>query len=155
MRKAPLLLTVLLAVLLSACGAGKTPSAEFHPGDFYDRLSASHDLSSLVVLDTDAVYNYLGVAPEDYTEGVVALQTDSVRVDEIWVFKAADEAAAERILHTAEFRMEYRAQETRDYFPDQYLVVQLAECVQKGNVVALFISPESEEMAETLSKATG
>ena len=156
MKRAALLLLVLFAGALSACGGAKTAPAEpFAPGKFYDTLSADFGLSSMVVLDADAIYNYLGVPPEDYTEGVAAFRADSVLVDEIWVFNAADEAAAERILRAAEFRKEQLVSENRDYLPDQCRIAAAGKCVRKGNAVGLFIAPESEKMAEAFSWAAG
>ena len=118
---------------------------------YYDTLAAEAELKDMVKLSSSTVYNAYGIAPEDYTQGVAALCGDSVRVDEIWLFEAADEEAAERILAAAQARIEARSEEMEDYLPDQYEITRHAVAVREGRYAALFIGPTSEEQARAFS----
>ena len=118
---------------------------------FYDSLAAEAGLEDMVALSAATVYNAYGIAPEDYTQGIAALCGDSVRVDEIWLFEAADEEAAVRILAAAQARIEARREEMEDYLPDQYEITRHAVAVREGRYAALFIGPTSEEQAAAFS----
>lgn len=119
---------------------------------YYDGLAAEAELEDMVKLSAATVYNAYGIAPEDYTQGITAICGDSVRVDEIWLFEAADEEAALRILAAAQARIEARSEEMKDYLPDQYEITRHAVAVREGRYVSLFIIPGSEEQAGIFSR---
>jgi hypothetical protein len=120
---------------------------------FYNGLAVEAESEDMVTLSSSTVYNAYGIAPEDYTQGIAALCGDSVRVDEIWLFEAADEEAAVRILAAAQARIEARREEMEDYLPDQYEITRHAVAVREGRYTALFIAATSEKMAQDFRQA--
>jgi len=120
---------------------------------FYNCLAVEAELEDMVTLSSSTVYNAYGIAPEDYTQGIAALCGDSVRVDEIWLFEAADEEAAVRILAAAQARIEARREEMEDYLPDQYEITRHAVAVREGRYAALFIAASSGKMAQDFRQA--
>ena len=120
---------------------------------FYNGLAVEAELEDMVTLSSSTVYNAYGIAPEDYTQGIAALCGDSVRVDEIWLFEAADEEAAVRILAAAQARIEARREEMEDYLPDQYEITRHAVAVREGRYTALFIAASSGKMAQDFRQA--
>jgi len=151
MKKAlSLVLCVLALMLCTACGAEQPePSPELQP--IYESLSAG--MPELIVLDEDSVYNYFGIAPEQCAQAVVAIAENGLLADELWLIEAADEAALESIRAMIEMRLEARAEETVDYLPQQYAVIEKAQCVEKGLIIALIISPEAERLAAMFTDA--
>ena len=53
----------------------------------------------------------------------------------------------------AKKRVEQLMQETENYLPDQYAVAKQAEIMKKGNLIALFLSPDAEKMASLFKNA--
>ncbi len=76
-----------------------------------------------------------------------------MRVDEIWLFEAADEDAAVRILAAAQARIEARREEMEGYLPDQYELTRHAAAVREGRYAALFITATSGKMAQDFRQA--
>ena len=74
-------------------------------------------------------------------------------IDEIWLVEVKNENEANYIEKMAKKRVEQLMQETENYLPSQYAVAKQAEIIQKGNLIALFLSPDAEKMASLFQHA--
>ncbi len=144
MRKLISLLLVIALVLgMSACGsAEKAPSADL------SALYKSYTpyLPSMFFLDDASLMNFLGINAEDCVQYQVAICADGLRVDEVWLIEAKDEAALENLKQLAQTRIDSKLEETVNYVPDQYVFVEKAELLTNGLYLALLISPDVDTM---------
>ena len=134
-------LILVLVLALSAAGCGAEPAEEEKPVDLqavYDGLA----LPEMLVLDANTVMNMMGIRADACKQMIVAVCADGLRTDEIWLLEAADDESFRELSELAENRIQIKANETRDYTPDQYAVVELAEVLQNGRYLALLVSPD-------------
>ena len=143
-RLLPLLL--FLALLLSACGSKSVGTADLQ--QVYDEIAGRGVLPEMLLLNEQRIRKIYGIDPESCRQLIMAVSDDGLRVDEIWLFEAADEAAAEEILALALARIQQVCTETENYLPDQYAVAREGRALRIGTFVALFISPDAAEMEE-------
>lgn len=147
---------ILAAVLLLSCAAcGTKESAETTaPVD----LNAIYEgygeyLPDMFLPDEDTMMNFLGIDTADCTQYVVAMCSEGMRVDEVWLIEAVDDAALERLTELAQTRIQAKADETESYAPDQYVIVQDAVVLTSGNYLALLISPDVDSMKAAFEAA--
>ena len=146
MRKRLLPLLLLLALLLPGCGSKSAQTADLQR--VYDEAVGGADCPEMLLLNEQRVKNYYGIDPAACRQLIMAVSDDGLRVDEIWLIQAADEAAAEQLLALAQSRLDQLAAETENYLPDQYAVVRDSRALRVGSYVALLISPDAAEMEE-------
>ncbi len=109
----------------------------------------------MMLLDADMRFNFLGIKDEDCAQCVVLLSDDGMKADELWLLEAVDDEAMERLTQLAQQRMEAKAQETENYAPDQYEIVQKGKVLISGRYLALIVTPEAEQAAELFNEAVG
>lgn len=148
-----LLLILIMALCLAACGQ-KQPEKE--PVDLqtvYDSLTGQ--MPEMMVLDETMQLNLLGVDADDCEQVITAICADSMRVDEVWLLRAKDQAALEKLTELAKVRVESQAEVCQSYAPDQYAIVQKAEILSADLYLALLIGPEASAMKTTVEAALG
>lgn len=154
MKRLIVILLVVAAVLsLTACGGEKEKPFEPDLDALYEKILAETGTQDMDIQSEKHISKVIGVDSADYTKAVIALCGDSVLADEIWLVQAVDAAAAERVLAVAKDRLEYRAGDFENYLPDQYEIVKQAKVLQRGNVIAVFVSPEAEQMKSIFEAA--
>ncbi len=138
-----LLLAFALVLGMTACGsAEKAPSADLSA--LYE--SYTQYLPAMFFLDDASLMNFLGINAEDCVQYQVAICADGLRVDEVWLIEAKDEAALENLKQLAQTRIDSKLEETVNYVPDQYVFVEKAELLTNGLYLALLISPDVDTM---------
>lgn len=134
---------------------GEVPATE--PGvsmaAIYEKMTVN--MPEMVEMDEAMRLNYCGISQEDVSQAVVAICADGLRADEIWLIQAVDEAAAVKIGELAQTRLKAKEDETRNYAPDQFAVVENAELLQEGPYVALLVSPEAKTLTEIFRQEIG
>lgn len=145
---------LILALLccLPACGGQKAP-ADLER--LYSELTALGDKPEMIRLADKKLQRSTGVDPAVCPQAIVAVCGDGLRVDEIWLIQAADEASAEEIQALAESRAAQICSETENYLPDQYAVARDARTLRIGSYVGFFLSPAAAEMESAFRKAVG
>ena len=96
--------------------------------------------------DDATLLNFLGIHAEDCVQYKVAICAEGLRADEVWLIEAKDDAALKSLDDLAQARIQSKLDETESYAPDQYLIVQKAEVLTNGRYLALFISPDVENL---------
>ncbi len=152
--KKRIILLLILVLCLTACG--QTSQPEKKPVDLqtvYDSLTGQ--MPEMIVLDETLQLNLLGVDTADCEQVITAICADSMRVDEVWLLKAKDRAALEKLTDLAKARVESQAEVCQSYAPDQYAIVKKAEIVNSDLYLALLIGPEASTMKTTVEAALG
>lgn len=147
-------LILILALALSGCGQkGEEAAKTVDLQPVYDSLLEK--MPEMLLLDESLRLNLLGISGDDCQQVITAICADSMRVDEIWLLQAKDEAALERLAALAQTRVDAQAEVCESYSPEQYAVVKKAELVKQGLYLALLIGPEASEMKKTVTAALG
>ncbi len=152
-----LVAAILLVLLLTACGEA-APAAEEskEPVDLNElRESVETVYPQMMEVEGEMRLNFLGIREEDCAQCVTLLCDDGMKTDELWLIEAADDAAMERLTKLAQQRMEAKAQETENYAPDQYEIVQQGKVLASGRYLALIVTPEADEAAKLFDEAVG
>ena len=134
MKKVIAICLALLCLLsLAACGkesGGDTSAPSVTDmNEMYGKIQQAVQMPEMLKLDAAMMLDYCGIRQEDVKQAVVAICADSLRA-------------------LANKRLEKKGEESITYSPEQYAVVEKAQLVQKGNFIALLVSPDSEAMAK-------
>lgn len=141
----------MVIVLLCVTACGSNTSATVDMQQVYDEFASY--LPEMVLLDDSAKMNLYGIDSEKCTQAIVANCSDGLRSDEIWLIEAVDETAAKEIAVLAQNRIEREKEETKNYAPEQYEIVEKAQLLEDGNNIVLIISPDVDAMVEIYNSA--
>lgn len=149
----------LLALLMLLCACGKAdpaPDAAAEPVDLSAlRADMEKVFPTMMEVDGDMRLNFLGIREEDCAQCITLLCDDGMKADELWLIEAADDEAMERLTKLAEQRMEAKAQETENYAPAQYEIVQQGKVLTEGRYLALIVTPEAEKAVRLFNDTIG
>lgn len=159
MKKILIAIIMIITVLsLVACGGDTTEPNEVSADvssvnmqEVYDSYASY--LPEMVILEEKSMLNKYGVDATKCVQSIVANCNDGLKSDEIWLIEAVDADAAAEIADLAKSRVEREAEETKNYAPDQYAIVEKAEIIQDGNNVVLIISPDVDTLVELYNSA--
>lgn len=139
-----LLLLLSMALSMAACGGKQEEAATVDVNALYE--SYSQYLPEMFYPDEDTLLNFLGIQAEDCAQYKVAICSEGMRADEVWLIEARDEASLENLRQLAQARIDAKLDETVSYAPDQYVVVEKAALLTNGRYLALLISPEVDAL---------
>lgn len=156
-RIVSLLLIFCLCGALAACGEAEptAPAAQLDMPQVYEKLQQAAQLPEMIEMDELLMLDYCGIKAEDVKQAVVVICADSLRTDEIWLLEAVDGAALTRLQKLVDNRLQAKAEESITYSPEQYAVVEKAQCIVAGNYLALIVSPDVEALAADFRTQAG
>lgn len=138
-----LTLALVLVLSLAACGGKeKAPSVDLNA--LYE--SYGQYLPEMFFMDEATMMDFLGIDVADCTQFKIAVCSEGMRSDEVWLIEAKDQTALANLRELAETRIQAKLDETVTYAPDQYVVVEKAQILENGLYLALFISPDVDSM---------
>ncbi|MBR6114091.1 MAG: DUF4358 domain-containing protein [Oscillospiraceae bacterium] len=140
-KKLALVLALLcLAAALTGCGGKK----DLEPQSFAEELLAGAKFTdSLNRLDDAVVPLLYGVDPADYSDAVVYCGT-AATAEEIAVFTAVDDAAAQRLLSAAQTRVSKQLESYRTYGPQAAMTLENSVVARTGNYVVVVVCSDSD-----------
>lgn len=151
-RLGALALLIALSALLAGCGPSG-PADAAAPDALYAAATRGVALPDMAAIDSEELYDYVGIAPDLYTACCARAARDALVVDAVMLFTAADAERAKTIEAILGDYLAYRRAEMRDYLPRQYAVLEHAVLRRDGLRVALIISPEAERMDAAYGRA--
>ena len=136
-RKIALVLAILcLLTVLIGCGSKKK---EMVPETFVQELlTGAKFTDSLNQLDEPVVPILYGVDSADYSKAIVYCGT-AATAEEIAVFQAVDDAAAQRLLTAARARVDHQIEVYKAYGPAQAMTLENGVVGRSGNTVVVVI----------------
>ena len=137
MKKAVTLLLTAVCLLsaLTGCGGKK----EMDPSAFVDELLSGADFVDSMNQVSDAVVPVIyQVDQADYSSALVYCGT-AATAEEIAVFQAVDDAAAERLLKAAKARVERQIESYSSYGPEAARTLENGIVERSGNYVVVVI----------------
>ncbi|MBQ3277165.1 MAG: DUF4358 domain-containing protein [Oscillospiraceae bacterium] len=143
-----LLALVCLLTAFTGCGGKK----ELEPRAFVDELlSGAKFTDSLNQLDDPVVPLLYGVDAADYTSAIVYCGT-AATAEEIAVFTAKDDAAADRLLTAARARVDDQIESYKSYGPAAAMTLENAIVKKSGNHVVVVICTDAQGAAKIADK---
>ncbi len=135
-----ILIAVMLLAALTGCGGKK----KLEPRPFVEEvLSGAEFKDHLNQVDDPVVPIIYEIDPADYAEAIVYCGT-SATGEEIAVFTAKDEAAAERLLTAARTRVDHLIESYRNYGPEAARSLENSVVARSGNYVVVVVCSDSE-----------
>jgi len=153
MKKYIALLLAVLMLCLAGCGGKDQTKNVIDVQSVYD--SMADVLPEMLPMDEAMMLNFCGIKAEQCKQVVVAVCSDGLRADEVWLIEAVDEGALEELKSLADGRLTRKGEESITYSPQQYAVVEKAELLQQGRFIALLVSPDSAQLAKVFRKEAG
>lgn len=112
-------------------------------------ISAQYPLDSMTqITNADKLLNTYGFAPTDYSEIAVYTNNTGTEVSELFIIKATDETTLANIQEKLNNELNSKLNQTKDYLPEQYAIVEKCEVGTNGKYVRLIISPDADKMVE-------
>ena len=153
MKRAFLLIGItLLSLLLAGCQE-KSPE-KTAPLPLREAVEkALTDKDSLVAYTADDLTDLMGILPEDYTEALFLVGSDSLSGREIVAVRAKDASTLKKTVDALQNYLSQRMEETRNYLPDAYKLQTQAK-VESKNLTAVLIV-DAYSAAETKAFLAG
>ena len=152
MKKVFVFLLAVLMVVMAGCGGQKNKVAEMNMQEVYDSFVPS--LPGMLIMDESMMLNFCGIEAAMCKQAVVAVCSDGLRADEIWLIEATDAKTLEELEALAQSRLTRKGEESITYSPEQYEVVQAAQVLTAGNYLAVIVTPEAAALAELFQAAS-
>lgn len=152
-----------LMMLLTGCGAaaensetGETPGkvVTIDVVQLYSQLETV-GMPEMLELDESMRLNLYGIRAEDVKQVKVAVASDGLRADEIWLVEAVSEEAAQTIKGLADSRIRQKDLESITYSPEQNAIVKKAVVAAEGSFVYMICSPDVEKMVVAIDAYVG
>lgn len=140
----------LIAVMLSACGSAAKPLSEI-----FETLKKDYNITDMVEFKSVDDLSRYGIKAEDVKEFAGGVNKSGVNQEEIIMVLATDGDAAERIEKSLNNRLESKKNETKNYNPEQYAIMEDCTVDTDNNYVSLFISENADAMKADYKKAIG
>jgi len=148
MKKPALLLMAFLLACLTLTVFAESAEAPESLLEVVNRVA--EDNENLAVMSADDLYDLVGVPPEDYDDFAYLADYDALSGRELIVVRAVDEEAAERVVAMLSHYLEQRMRETRNYLPDAYKALSMAEVRLEELLAVLSIAAPNPEEASLL-----
>lgn len=151
MKKYIALLLAVLMLCLAGCGGKDQTKNVIDVQSVYDSMADL--LPEMLPMDEAMMLNFCGIKAEQCKQVVVAVCSDGLRADEVWLIEAVDEGALEELKNLADGRLTRKGEESITYSPEQYEVVKKAEVITVGNYLAVLVSPNVDALVEIFNEA--
>lgn len=160
---AVLMLSAITALSACACGGNNNNTGSTDNGvsvsdntsseptveSIVSAISAQYPLDSMTqITSQDKLLNTYGFAPTDYSEIAVYTNNNGTEVSELFIIKATDDTTLASIQEKLNNELNSKLNQTKDYLPEQYAIVEKCEVGTNGKYVRLIISPDAEKMVE-------
>ncbi len=159
------LLLALTFVCLAGCTPVENPTETTTPSStvaepvvldmqaLYSQMTST--LPDMLILDDGMMLNYCGIKAEDCVQAVVAICSNSLQTDEVWLIEAKDAQAMARLKTLVENRLKYKGDESVTYSPEQYAVVQKAKVIENGNYLLMLVCHNVDALESVYKTAAG
>ena len=147
-----LMLVMLLALGMAACGGNAEPAKEtIDLNAVYEECAAI--MPEMMILDENTMLNFLGIKAEDCSQAIAVISAGGLNADELWLIEAKGQDAYDRLINLVNVRLTAKEEETINYTPDQYVIVEKAEILTKDLYIAFLVSPDVEQLKTIVETA--
>ena len=139
-----------LAVTLCACGQAAKPLSEI-----FEKRKTDYNITDMLEYKSADDLSRYGIKAEDVEESAGGVNKTGVNQEEIVLVKTKDAEAAKRVQDALSKRLESKLNETKNYNPEQYAIVEKCSVDVDGNYVSMIISSNAEAMKKDYKTAIG
>lgn len=143
-------LIAVLAIMLCACGQAAKPLSEV-----FEQIKTDYNVTDMLEFDSVDDFSRYGIAADDIKEYAGGINRSGVNQEEIIMILATDSDAAARVEEALNKRLESKMNETKNYNPEQYAIMEDCSVDVDNNYVSLFISENADKMKADYKKAIG
>ncbi|HZW49495.1 MAG TPA: DUF4358 domain-containing protein [Bacillota bacterium] len=136
---------------LTACGGEKT--LEVNVEQLLSDMAAKVQWKDMMTMSSKHLKNLYGIAEGDVVKFSGVMKNDGITADEILLIEAENETKADALKEKLQARLKNKANEAKDYLPEQYAVIDKAEIMQEGKYLALLVSPDVTALSELWKEA--
>lgn len=141
-----LIALLLIAVTLAGCQSSTENAPKAVGLPLREAIeSALTDKENLVAYTADDLTDLMGILPEDYTEALFLMGSDSLSGREIIAARAKDSDSLKKITEALNNYLAQRQQETRNYLPEAYKLQTQAKVETKNLTAVLIVGAHSAE----------
>ncbi len=144
--KISIALSVMSAMLLTACGGGESKEASASVSDMVNGISQCgvqfEELTAGEADDAVTEYHY-SVESEWYSE-YASLAATAASADEIVIFKAASSENVENLETALDAYLEKRKTDFEQYAPAEFEKLKKCDVITKGDYVCLIVSNDND-----------
>ncbi len=155
-RIVALLLAVCCLFALCACGEAEKPekSKDLDLQALSQKMQEKLGVT-IPELNQNMALNMYGLTTEDCAEMLVYSDYDATKCNEIWLIKAADEAALEQVKTLAQSRVDSLLNQSRNYNADVFAASESARIETRGLYLLLVVTTagEADDIADLFLNA--
>ena len=144
------ILLALIIFSLSSCGQAKIK--DFKLSDLSDELKQNVEFSELFELDSDDLYQDMGINTTDYKDSITLIPTDSQLANRMFFFEAVDSDKAVFIETKLKNYHEQQKVASEDYSPTMYAIFNKTSVIRSGNYVYLVVVDKIDEAKKIIDK---
>lgn len=137
---------LLLAVALALAGCGQKAVKSGSLDDIYRDMQRDNVLPAMIDVAADTALDFYGIDRSDYDEAVMRVAKDSLRADEVLLFRAKNARSAAQIREMLDRRMTAKGDEAKNYSPEQYAIILRGVVLENGLSLALIVSPSVDRL---------
>lgn len=143
-----IMLTMMLAMVVSACSGDTTTTIEASKSakEMADQMVTEVEQPALMELSAEEMQNLYNIDPAKLEDFSVRIPMMNVKTNEIAIFKVKDADDVAEVEAAARQRAENVMKQFEQYLPDQYENAKNHKIVVKGNYVLLVISDRADEL---------
>lgn len=149
---------VFVCTVVFVCGCGKEESTkEVNISQLLDEMKAKleeegnlHEMMDLTSEDMTLLYSIETSEISQFAGTISQVGTNS---DELLLLEVAEGVSTEDVLAKLENRYQTKANEAKDYLPEEYEKIQNCEILQNGNYLALVIHDQYAVLSDMWKQA--
>lgn len=150
------MLTMVLAMVVSACSGGKNSTddkttnveASKSAKEMTEQMVTEVEQPALMELSAEEMKDIYNIDPAKLEDFSVRIPMMNVKTNEISIFKVKDAKDVAEIEAAVKARAENVMKQFEQYLPDQYENAKNHKVIVKGNYVLLVISESADELVK-------
>ena len=156
MKKIICVLLALTALIsLTACSGGTKSGKDVDLGALKDKMISELSIENANSIDADALMGLYGISADDIEQSACFTTMSGAFPDEVVMIKTKDADAFDIVYEKLSARVDEVKVQSQNYDAENYALAQKCEIVSSGNYVAMFLSPDYDEMVKLFNEAIG
>lgn len=142
------LMMMLLCMLVVLCGCGgkeevaKDVNISLLLDDMKSTLEESGNFVEMMDFTSDDIALLYGIETAEMSQFAGTISKVGTNSDEILLIEVSDAATADKVAEKLENRYQAKANEAKDYLPEEYEKIQNCSVLKNGKFVALIVHGE-------------
>lgn len=145
MKKTIILLSIIFIIVLHSCNEN---NKNVDLGQVIQEIESTCPSENMMALTSNELMPYYGIDKEDVVQSEIRINSTGIKADEIVIIEAKDSDAAIKIEKKLNQRLKEKANQAKNYSPHEYTVITNSKVERAGNYITMFVSEQSDKMAD-------